>query len=357
MSKVVLHVIARMNLGGTARYVGELVQHLPNNILATGYVQGSEIEDSCVGKLPVIRIPHLGRKISPINDLLAFLELRRIIHKVQPDILHTHTFKAGLIGRLIRGNHKRVHTFHGHLFEDQSFSRFQKIIITASEKFMASRTEILISVGEKVGIELREAGIGVEQKWTSIPPGVEPLPRIDKEVARKRLGLPSNIFIVGWMARVTAVKNPFFAVEIAKNLPRMQFVMAGGGDLLQNIQKHPPHNLKVIGWVDASEFWSATDCAISTSDNEGMPVALIEAQLAEIPVIATDVGSNSEVIEDGVTGFIVEKNIVEFTAAIDRLSHDATRRNLMGAQAAERATKLFSVSRFLNAHAQCYKQL
>ena len=107
----ILHVIARMNVGGTARYLDVLVRGIEGSVLATGYVQGDEIEDDCVKNLPIIRIPHMGRKISIFNDIRAFLELKRIVNDVKPDILHTHTFKAGLIGRLISGNHKRIHTF------------------------------------------------------------------------------------------------------------------------------------------------------------------------------------------------------------------------------------------------------
>ena len=166
----VLHVIARMNVGGTARYVGDLVENIPNSALATGYVQRSEIEDPVVNTISPYRIPHLGRKISPINDFKAWVELRRLIREIKPEIVHTHTFKAGLIGRLIGGDHKRVHTFHGHLFDDQSFSPVEKWIITFSERYLASRTDFLISVGEKVGQELRAAGIGPNKKWTSIAP-------------------------------------------------------------------------------------------------------------------------------------------------------------------------------------------
>ena len=90
----VLHVIARMNVGGTARYVGDLVENIPNSALATGYVQGTEIEDSAVGAINPYRILHLGRKVSPLNDFRAWVELRRLIGEIEPDIIHTHTFKA-----------------------------------------------------------------------------------------------------------------------------------------------------------------------------------------------------------------------------------------------------------------------
>ena len=310
MAIKVLHVIARMNVGGTARYVGELVEKIPDSSLATGYVQGLEVEDPSVQALPVIRVPHMGRKISPFKDFQAWFELRKIIDEQKPAIVHTHTFKAGLIGRLVGGPHRRVHTFHGHLFDDQSFSGLEKKVITFAEKFLANRTDLLISVGNKVGIE-----------------------------------------------RVTEVKNPFLLIEVAKRLPSIDFVMAGGGNLLEQVKARAPKNLSVIGWADASVFWSAVDCAISTSDNEGMPVALIEAQRAGIPVIATDVGSNSEVIENGVTGIVTTKDLEMLVSAVQRLAGNASMRAAMGDAARTRALKEFNMENMINAHIDAYAKI
>jgi len=357
LSTHVLHVIARMNIGGTARYVGELVEKIPNNKLATGYVQGSEVEDSCVNRLALVRVPHMGRKISPLNDFFAWLELRKIIADVRPQIIHTHTFKAGLIGRLLRGNHKRIHTFHGHLLGDQSFSFFQKEIITFAEKLLARRTNLLISVGKKVGIELRAEGIGVDRDWLSIPPGVEPLPVVSRDQARKTLGLANDGILIGWMARMTEVKNPFLFLEIAKILDQFNFVMAGGGNLLEDIRREAPENVKVLGWADAAIFWSAVDCAVSTSDNEGMPIALIEAQLAGVPVIATDVGSNSEVVNDGVTGIVSSSDANEIAESIKKVVTDVSLLQSMGQASKVWATEQYGLTKMIDAHLQAYGNL
>ena len=354
MSTQVLHVIARMNVGGTARYVGELVEKIPNSKLATGYVQGTEIEDPCVIKLVPIRVPHLGRKISLVSDFRAWVELRKVIEEVKPLIVHTHTFKAGLIGRLVGGTHKRVHTFHGHLFDDQSFSLIEKKMITLAERYLARRTNLLISVGKKVGVELRAEGVGANQEWLSIPPGVKALPAIEKDQARKALGLHSDGILIGWMARMAEVKNPFLLLEIAEQLQDVNFVMAGGGDLLDEIRKKAPKNVAVIGWADASTFWSAVDCAISTSDNEGMPVALIEAQLAGIPVVATDVGSNSEVVEDGITGLVTATKSSELVQAIRKLVANKSLINSLGAKAIDRASREFNLAKMIESHRQAY---
>jgi glycosyltransferase involved in cell wall biosynthesis len=353
----VLHVIARMNVGGTARYVSELVAAIPNSKLATGFVQGSEVEDPCVSKLPVTRINHLGRKISPINDYKAWRELREAVRKCKPEIIHTHTFKAGLIGRLVRGSHKHIHTFHGHLFEDNSFSRLEKKIITLVEKWLAPRADVLVSVGLNVGIELREAGIGVGQKWVSIAPGVEALTLPDKLEARQSIGVNRFGILIGWMARMTSVKNPNLLLQVASRLPDVQFVIAGGGDLLETIKSSAPTNVKVIGWADAPTFWSAVDIAISSSDNEGMPVALIEAQLAGLPVIATNVGSNSEVIEDQVTGLLTSKSVDALVDAVNRFTSLPALIRTQGDKGRERASKEFSLEKMIRSHAELYREV
>jgi len=347
-----------MNVGGTARYVGELVSSAPDNgyeaLLATGHVQGAEVEDGVVSSLSVIRVPHLGRAIAPLNDLRAFLKLRQIISRSKPDVVHTHTFKAGLLARLVGGEFKRIHTFHGHLFEDQSFSSLKKVVITFLEQFLAKRTDILVSVGEQVGVEIRNRGIGIEEKWESISPGVVPLKLVAKSVARRSLGLAEAGVIVGWMARMTSVKNPMLALEVARQFPNVLFVMAGGGELLDAVRSAAPVNVKVIGWADASIMWSAVDVVLSTSDNEGMPVALIEAQFAGLPVVATDVGSNREVIEDGESGFVVRGDVKVLVLALSKLLASSEVRATFGASGKERCEREFSIAKMNQAHEELY---
>lgn len=353
----VLHVIARMNVGGTARYVGRLVESDPQALLATGFVQGAEAEDDCVLRLPVVRVQHMGRAINPVQDFLAFLSLRKIIRDVKPDIVHSHTFKAGFLSRLVGGSFKRVHTFHGHLFDDASFSWLQKRVITLAEKFLAGRTDALISVGKKVGIELRDAGVGKSGRWVSIPPGVDALPRVERSIARSGLGVNDGRVLVGWMARVTSVKNPMLMIEVAKKLPEISFVVAGGGDMLDEVKAAAPSNVSVIGWADASVFWSGVDIALSTSDNEGMPVALIEAQLAGVPVVCTDVGSNGEVIESGSTGFVARKEVGSLVDSLEKLFTSSQLRTSFGKAAQIRATVEFGVPAMLEKHRALYEGL
>jgi glycosyltransferase involved in cell wall biosynthesis len=163
--------------------------------------------------------------------------------------------------------------------------------------------------------------------------------------------------IVGWIARMTGVKNPMRALEVADNLPDTRFVMAGGGDLLEQVKASAPSNVSVIGWTEAADLFGASDIILSTSENEGMPVALIEAQLAGKPVVATDVGSVSEVILNHETGIVTNKNAGSIAAAVESLILDKTTRDEMGRLAIARAQALFSVDRMINAHIELYKSI
>jgi glycosyltransferase involved in cell wall biosynthesis len=357
----VLHVIARLNFGGTARYITRLAEELPKHkietFVATGFVQGSEQEDPSAKNLKVIRIPALGRQINPIKDHFAFKQLLEVVKEVKPDIVHTHTFKAGYIGRIktkeinkAAGKQvKFVHTFHGHLFDDPEFSGLKSLIITSFERRFAMRTDAIVTVGAQVAKELLEREIGQPEQFTNIPPGVEPL-KIPK-------AKPHTKITIGWLARVTRVKNPLRALEIAKLFPNAQFLIAGGGDLLEQVKAQAPKNTKVLGWTDASKLFAASDIILSTSENEGMPIALIEAQLASKPVVATNVGGVAEVVLNNKTGFVTKKNTKDLAAALEKLIASKALRTAQGKAAKVHATKAFSVEKMIKAHVSLYKKL
>jgi glycosyltransferase involved in cell wall biosynthesis len=357
----VLHVIARLNVGGTARYITRLAEELPKHkietFVATGFVQGSEQEDPSAKNLKVIRLPSLGRQINPIKDHFASRQLLEVIKEVKPDIVHTHTFKAGYIGR-IKTNEinkaagkrvKFVHTFHGHLFDDPEFSGLKSLIITSFERRFAMRTDAIVTVGAQVAKELLERKIGQPEQFTNIPPGVEPL-KLPKAKPRTHI-------TIGWIARVTGVKNPLRALEIAKLFPDAQFLIAGGGDLFDQVKAQAPKNTKVLGWTDAAKLFASSDIILSTSENEGMPIALIEAQLASKPVVATDVGGVSEVVINNKTGFVTKKNSKELAAALQKLIVSKSLRTTQGKAAKAHATRAFSVEKMIKAHVSLYKKL
>jgi len=250
----VLHVIARLNVGGTARYITQLANELPKHgvetFVATGFVQGAEVEDPSAQSIEVIRIPALGRSISPIKDRLARRQLEKIIADIKPDIIHTHTFKAGYITRMKKQQIPVVHTFHGHLLDDPEFSGFKSKVIIQIEKMLAKKSAKLVTVGQIVGQELLHHNIGREDQYVSIAPGVLALNITPRTQALKNLGVTdTGKPIIGWIARMTGVKNPMRALDVARIIPNAHFIMAGGGDLLEVVKAAAPSNVSVIGWA------------------------------------------------------------------------------------------------------------
>lgn len=351
----ILIVIARLNVGGTAQYINELTHGLIGQghevLVATGYVQNAEVEDEVLHSLPIHRIPTMGRKISLSKDLQARKELKKLIADFNPDLIYSHTFKAGLLARSFTTDIPRLHAFHGHLLSDPEFKGWKSRVVVIIERLLAPRTRYLITVGKKVAEELLAQKVGKSEQYCSIAPGVRPLALEDRNQARSALNVADEKRpIVVWMARVTAVKAPQRVAYIARNIPEARFLLAGGGDLMEEISIDPPKNLTVVGWQPATRMWAVADIAISTSENEGMPVALIEAQLAGIPVVALNVGSVSEVIQDGITGFVLEEFGDEFMARLRLLLTSEELRLKLSNSAKSRAQSEFSPTQLVSEH-------
>ncbi len=355
----VLQVIARMNVGGTARYLECLIDGLQQagveTRLATGFVQADEVEDRCVDGLPIVRVPSMGRALDPRTDFKARAELAAIISDFKPDLIHSHTFKAGLLTRTIAPRIPHVHTYHGHPFVDPEFSGAKALVIATIERLLAHRTTALVSVGERVGRDLVAKGVGTSEQFISIAPAIAPLSLVPRAEARAQLGIADDEVVVGWLARMIPVKAPERVVDLARSLPAVTFVMGGGGPLLDETAASAPANLHVLGWTPAELIYGASDIALLTSVSEGMPVALIEAQMAGLPVVCTDVGSTSEVVLNEQTGLVVQP--AGLTEAVHRLATDPGLRRTHGAAAAERASSLFSPENMVTAHLRLYERL
>lgn len=358
----VLIVIARLNVGGTSQYIGELVQGLQKSgyevLVATGYVQGAEVEDAVVAKLPIQRVAKLGRKISPVNDIQARREIKKIIESFKPNLIYSHTFKAGFLVRSLKNHVPVVHAFHGHLLTEPELVGWKSRLVVVLERLMAPRARALVTVGKRVASELLAEGVGKEAQYRSIAPGVRTLTLESRSHARKELKLENETRpIVVWMARVTAVKAPHRVADIARSIPEARFLLAGGGDLIDEIKNDVPSNLSIVGWQPASRMWAVADLAISTSENEGMPVALIEAQLAGIPVVAVDVGSVGEVIENEETGYTTEEFGEDFINKVRELVHSSEERKRLGMNARVRASREFSPERLIASHLSLFEEI
>jgi glycosyltransferase involved in cell wall biosynthesis len=324
----VLHVIARYNVGGTARYLNNLLPQLSSEVdslLAVGHVQGNEIEDSSLRNIDFVRIEKLGRKIELIDDFRAYLQLRKTVRNFKPQIIHSHTFKAGVLCRLMFFKIPKVHTFHGHLMSDPEFSRRALQVIINIERRLAKLTKRIITVGEQVTKDLLAVGVGRASQYVSIASEGVKLSFLSRIEARKQLNIELETPVVLWMARMAPVKNPSLALEVARLLPEVSFLVAGGGDLFEETKVSAPPNVLVLGWVDAAQIIPVADIFLSTSLNEGVPYSLIEVQSFGIPIVAVNSGSIKELITDGVSGVLSEPNSNELALKIKDLLSDKSK--------------------------------
>lgn len=360
--KKILFVIARLNVGGTSKYLHQLAINLPKYgyevLVLTGNVQGDEKEDSVVDEMPIKRIPHLGRKISFKDDFLARKEIKNAIQEFQPDIIYSHTFKAGLLVRSLKIKQPLVHAFHGHSLTDPEFGAFSKKLIIGVERFLASRCTKIVTVGNKVGEDLLKAGIGRPEQFVSIPPGVSAPRRQIKSKVKKLFKIENqNKVIVSWLGRFVSVKAPERVLLIAKQIPNALFIMAGGGQLFNEIKEKLPKNVKLVGWQNSDLIYSISDIVINTSLSEGMPIALIEAQLAGLPVVAIDHGSVSETVLDHSTGLIFSEFGNDYIGGINSLVREKNLRSKYGKQAKIEASKKFLPDVMIQNHIRLFESI
>jgi glycosyltransferase involved in cell wall biosynthesis len=361
-SSRVLHVIARLNKGGTARYLQGLIKDLDQmqvkSLLAVGHVQGNEIEDGSLQSLKHARVNSLGRSINPISDLLAYFELKKIVAQYQPDLIHTHTFKAGLLGRLLKTQTPVVHTFHGHLLTDPEFFGFKQRVIIGIERALAKRSAALITVGEKVSDELLAVGIGKKEQYLSIASEIDSIDFISRDTARQKFGIvDENQVVVVWMARLVGVKNPYLAIEVAKLLPKALFLVSGGGDLYEQLKKDAPANVRVLGWQEPSEVIPAGDIFLSTSVNEGVPYSILEAQSFGLPVVSVRAGAVEEVVIETETGYVTDAVAAQLAARIQSLIRDPSMRLQMGEKARSRSLEATGKKAKATAHLALYRRI
>jgi glycosyltransferase involved in cell wall biosynthesis len=359
----VMRVVARMNVGGPALQSVTLMRGLPpdrfQQRLYTGFVEPGEADyvDLRAPGLAIHRVPALGRRVRPADDLRALAALTAEMRRFRPHIVHTHTAKAGTLGRIAAIAARvpgRVHTFHGHLLKGYFPPRTVRLV-TAAESILARRSDQLIAVGDRVRDDLLAAGIGREGQYTVVPPGTRLGPLPDSRAARQELGLPADGAIVAFVGRLTRIKRPDrlagVAREVVAAVPGTTFAICGGGELADELScaAHDlGRSMRLIGWrADVEAVYAAADLVVLTSDNEGMPVSLIEAGLAGLPVVATNVGSVAEVVKDGTTGLLTGCDAGDLARSVIRLLRDDSLRSQMGSAAASWCRSRFGAERLV----------
>ena len=370
----VLRIIARMNVGGPAVQVSGLMrgfnQEAFEQELLTGFCAADEADylEKVATDVKSIRIDGLGRSIKPRADLTALFAIIKEIRRFKPDVIHTHTAKAGVVGRIasILSGQKsiRVHTFHGHLLHGY-FGTVKTKLVVLIEKLLALFTDQLLAVGKQVQDDLIEAGIGNSKKFAVMPPGLQLANIPTKLYARLELGLEPNEIYCAFIGRITQIKRPDRFLDVASKAQidnvKVHFIVAGAGEKLEYCQDRVnSENLPVtfLGWrEDIEVVLAAADFVILTSDNEGTPLSLIQAGMVGIPVVATNVGSTNEIVVDGQTGFLTDLSLDQLCEAVAKLASDSDLRAKMGAAGKEYTLARYGVERLVKDHQDLYLRL
>jgi glycosyltransferase involved in cell wall biosynthesis len=340
-----------------------------STILVTGFCDENESDylDEVAQDVVAIRIPGLGRSVSPLKDLGAFFLLIKEIKKFKPDVIHTHTAKAGVLGRLAgliaRPQAKRVHTFHGHLLHGY-FSSSKTRLVILLEKTLGVITHRFIAIGNVVKNDLVRVGIAQDSKFEVIYPGLQDLDKHPKVAAQAALGLDQNKKYLVFVGRLTTIKRPDRLLDLARSIEEKhsecRLLIAGAGELLEPLSAQAEKEelpISFLGWrKDIGVILSASDIAVLCSDNEGIPLTLIQASQAGLPIVSTDVGSVSDIVVNGHTGLLTDVSSKGFIKGVLSLLDDPSLGQRFGKAAQERAREFFSSRTMVKHHERLYLQ-
>jgi glycosyltransferase involved in cell wall biosynthesis len=320
-------VIARLNVGGPATHVIELASGLPRELFTTRLIAGREGRGETgmqyLAKEKGVRpesVPALSPHLGPM-DLIAFFQLLRIFREWKPDVVHTHTAKAGAVGRVAArcaGVPVVIHTFHGHVLHGY-FPRPMEGFFRNVERTLARITDRIVTLSPALRADLAEMGIADPAKIDVVPLGMDLdlFLRSDSRRGELRAELGAAIHepLVGVVGRLVPIKNHRLFLEAARSMVDSgnpaRFVIVGDGELRDSLRNYASElgiaeRVRFLGWrKDMVPVYAGLDLLALTSDNEGTPVALIEGMAAGVPVVATDVGGVPDVVRNGTSGRLV----------------------------------------------------
>jgi glycosyltransferase involved in cell wall biosynthesis len=381
----VLRVIARLNMGGPALHVAHLTAGLEERgyrtTLVAGQLARGEGSMAFVADdlgVPIETISELHREISLLRDLSAVAKLARLVRRERPHILHTHTAKAGAIGRLaaiLAGDARPpivLHTFHGHVLRGY-FDPLRTAGFRALERLLARHATALIAVSPQVRDDLVSLGVAPPESFAVVRLGIPLSSRVaageaERAELRRLLGLSADRFTVGWVGRMTGIKRTDDVLLALRRLRERgvdaALCMVGDGPDRTHVERRAKElgvarHCFFLGYQDdVAPFFAAFDAFLLPSGNEGTPVTAIEALAAATPVVATNVGGVPDVVRDGVDGFLVEAGDVEGLAErLERLALDPELRRRLGEAGRARVLPRYAVERLVDDVDRLYRSL
>jgi glycosyltransferase involved in cell wall biosynthesis len=329
----ILHIIARMNIGGPALHVAQLSSGLMQNGFETTLVSG--IQAAAEGDMTdlaheyglTFHLYHnLRARLSPWSDLYVCSRLWRLMRSTSPRIVHTHTAKAGALGRIAAKLSRVpiiVHTFHGHVFSGYWGPVISTIIVLV-ERMLARLSTVILTVSDTVRNELLQHNIAPPEKIHVLPLGLDLTEykncSTKRGQFRRELDIEPNVPLIGNVGRLVPIKNHRYFLMAAQVMVQTgfegRFVIVGNGELASELYKQAReldigNSVIFTGWRrDLDKIYADLDVLVNTSINEGTPFAIIEAMAARVPVVATSVGGVPDIIKSDETGYLVPENDV-----------------------------------------------
>jgi glycosyltransferase involved in cell wall biosynthesis len=313
--------------------------------------EGSLLDRARVVGVPLKIIPSLQRAIHPWRDVAARRAIGKVLREFRPDVVHTHSAKAGILGRAAAwrmGVPVVVHTVHGAPFHPYQ-SAIARWLFRNCERWAAKRCHHLVSVADAMTDLLVSAGVAPRQKFTTIYSGIEVEPLLEahrlRDAIRAKLGYHSEHVVIGKIARLFHLKGHEYLLEAARNLvtvePRVRFLLVGDGVLRGRLEGQIraaglAGHFKLVGLAPPEEIpglVAAMDIVVHTSLREGLARALVHGLLAGKPVVSFDIDGAREVVLEDVTGYLITpRNCEDLAAALQRLAANSDLRNRLGGQ-------------------------
>lgn len=382
----VVRIIARLNVGGPARQACLLHQKLAplfeTHLIIGGLARGEEDMSYLLSSdRNVVQLPQMSREISLLSDAIAFWKILKVLWKERPEIVHTHTAKAGALGRLaawVAGVPIIAHTYHGHVFKEY-FGAFKTKVYLAIERMLGHVSTQVIAVSESQQEEICSEYRVVPQKKISVIHNgfeLENFSRGCREEARRKLGLAPSDFVAVWAGRMVPVKDVQLLGEVirkaAEGQSKIYFLVVGDGEQKGELESQIRGcaNVRLLGWRrDIEQIWAAADVALLTSRNEGTPTALIEAMAAGLPFVATNVGGVRDLAAGtlcelpndmgyrAANGYLSSRSLESLLYGIEQLAKDPQMSKEMGLIGRAFALEKFSVVRLVEEMTSLYQRL
>ena len=379
----VLQVIGRLNMGGPAHIAALLSgKRFDPDRYETLLVHGTlapgeaSLADLAAEEGATMRfVPELRQPVQPLQDSRALLKLIRLAREFKPHVVHTHTAKAGFLGRqaalAVRPRPAIVHTYHGHVLEGY-FGAAKARLYLELERGLARVSDCLIGVSQATVDDLVRLGVAPRERFRVLPLGLDldrfaELPSVLRGESRGELGIGAEEILLVFVGRLVPIKRLDLLLgafaRARKSEPRLRLAVVGDGEERQRLERQAAEfgiaaDVRFLGYRrELRPIFAAADVAVLSSDNEGTPVSLIEAAAAGLPAVATDVGGVREVVSEE-TGILVPRDdVVALAEAMLLMAGDAGRRESYGRAARRRAVERYGAKRLLGDTEELYREL